>query len=134
MKFFDAIGHFLKSLFGADSTVVQTVLHDVSSVATLAAPIIADVETNLKPAAAAGSSVSAELLTFLGKYDKDAAKVATTANTLAALPVTDMLAKAAQFALATFVPAGTATSLINYAVEFAYQIFKKKAAPVVIAK
>jgi hypothetical protein len=134
MKFFDAIGHFFKSLFGADSTVVQTVLHEVSSVATLAQPIIADVEANLKAPAAAGSSIETKLLAFLGKYDGDVAKVATTATALAALPVADMLAKAAQFALATFVPAGTAASLINYAVEFAYQVFKTKTAPVVIAK
>lgn len=128
MKFFDAIGHFFKSIFGADSTVVQGVLKEVSSVATLAAPIIQDVETTLKAPAAAGSSVDQKLLTFLGKYEPDAAKVASTATALAALPVSDMLAKAAQFALATFVPAGTAASLINLAVELAYNVFKAKTA------
>jgi hypothetical protein len=127
MSFFGSIGHFFESLFGKNSNVAQTVLHDVSSFVTLAEPIVEDVNTIIKAAPQSGTALAIEK--FLSKYEADASKVASLAQNLAALPTADMWRNAALVALQFVAPSGTATSLLNLAIELAYQIIQKKKQP-----
>lgn len=123
---FSAIGHFFASLFGADGSIAQKVLHGVASFVNLAAPIVAEIETTVK--GLPQSNVTEAVTKFLSKYDADAAKVQATANSLLALAPADLYHQLAVFALGTLVPAGTASSALNLAVELAYSIFKNKQA------
>lgn len=130
MGFFSPVLHFFESLFGKNGgAVAQTVLNDVSSFVTLAEPIVEDVNTIIKAAPQSGTVLAIEK--FLSKYEADATKVASMAQTLAALPAADMWRNAALAALQFVAPAGTAASLLNLAIELAYQIIttKKQAAP-----
>lgn len=134
MNIFSSIGHFLEHLFGANSNVAETILGDVSHIVTLAGPIVADVEADLKTIPQ-GSTVAA-IEKFLAKYAPDASKVGALAGQLAELSGPDLWRNAAQMALSFLAPAGTAASLLNLAIEFAYQIFQKKqaaAAPAPVA-
>ncbi len=127
MNIFSSIEHFFEHLFGANSNEAQKVLGDVSHYVTLAEPIVVEVEDIIK--AAPQSAVLAAIEKFLSKYEPDLAKVATTAASLAALPSADLWHNAAVLALQTLVPqAGVAASLLNLAVELAYNIFKQKQA------
>ena len=129
MNIFSGIGHFFKSLFGKNSDVAQKVLHDVSSFVSLAEPIVQEVETEVKAINAVDPSATlAATVKFLGKYEPDLAKVQTTASSLVGLPTTDLWHSLATIALGTVVPSGTAGSLINLAVELAYNFVKSKSA------
>jgi hypothetical protein len=125
MSWLSPLGHLFKALFGAHGDIAQGILHDVSSFVQLADPIILDVESELKPIASDKTARVAGVLKFLGKYEPDVQTAVDTANRLAGLPTEDLLRQAAVFALTTFVPAGTTASLLNLAVELAYNIFKR---------
>lgn len=71
---------------------------------------------------------------FLSKYEPDLSKVQQIAGSLAGLSSADLFHQAAVIALQTFVPAGTAASLLNLAVELAYSIFKHKSSMPAAAK
>ena len=126
MKFFSSILHFFASLFEANGNIAQKVLHDVSSYVSLAEPIVAGIETEIKTLEPTPGALVTGIEKFLAKYESDAAKVAATAAALAALPSADLWKNLAVAALQTFVPVGTAASALNLAIEFAYSIFKAK--------
>lgn len=130
MSFFGSIGHFFASLFGKNGNVAQTVLHDVSSFVSLAEPIVADVQAELKNIPQ--DSVTAAIEKFLAKYAPDVTQVGGIATQLAALPAANMWQSVASMALSFLAPTGTATSLLNLAIELAYQIFQKKQAAAAI--
>lgn len=127
---FSVIGHFFASLFGAKGALAQKILHDASSFVTLAEPIVAEVETEIKALPDQGKSVQA-IEGFLAKYEADSGKVSSIAQTLSGLPVADLWHNLAVIALQALAPQGTATSLLNLAVELAYNLYKQsKATPV----
>jgi hypothetical protein len=129
MNIFSGISHFFTSLFGKNADTAQKVLHNVSSFVTLAEPVVAEVETEVKQLAAVDPNAKLQLVAkFLSKYEPDLAKVASTANSLSGLPEADLLHNLATIALSTLVPSGTAASLVNLAIELAYNIFKTKSA------
>jgi hypothetical protein len=132
LNIFSVVGHFFASLFGAKGGLAQKVLHEAASFVNLAQPIVAEIETEIKALPDQGKSVQA-IETFLGKYETDAAKVLNIATTLAALPPADLWKNLAVTALSALAPAGTASSLLNLAVELAYNIFKQsKMAPIAL--
>ncbi|HLH04928.1 MAG TPA: hypothetical protein VKX25_19325 [Bryobacteraceae bacterium] len=127
MSLWSAIDHFFKSVFGKDSDIAQKVLHDASSFVQLAEPIVTEIDTDLKPAAAANpSGTVAAVENFLTKYESDLARVKTAASSFAALPAADLWRNVAQFALQAVAPKGVASSLLNLAIELAYSISKSK--------
>jgi hypothetical protein len=130
MNIWKDIGHFFGDLFGNNGDAVKTVLHNVSSLVTEAQPIVEAVETDVKAVIAAGAAdpkgILATALKFIQKYEPDLAKAQATANTLAALPLSDMFRDLASFALQTLAPSGTLASSLNLAVELAYSVFKQK--------
>lgn len=127
MSFLTSIGHFFAHLFGASSNEAQKVLSEVSYYVTLAEPVVAEIEDIIKTAPQSGTVLAIEK--FLSKYEPDAEKAASIAGELAKLPSADLWHNAAVLALQTLVPqAGVAASLLNLAVELAYNIFKQKAA------
>jgi hypothetical protein len=123
-SFFTTLGKDIKDLFGGNSNILESVLHDVSTFVSKAEPIVEDVNTVIKAAPQSGVVLAIEK--FLSKYEADAVKVASMAQNLAALPAADMFRKAALAALQLVSPAGTAVSLLNTAIEIAYQIILKK--------
>jgi hypothetical protein len=131
---FSGIAHFFEALFGNNGAVAQKVLHSVSSFTSLAAPIVVEVENDLKSVELTNPSTKlAAVVGFLSKYEPDIEKVTTTANSLMGLSVDNLLHNAAVIALGTVVPGGTATaSLLNLAVELAYNFFKSKTVPVAV--
>lgn len=130
LSFFSVIGHFFTSLFGNNGALAQKILHEAGSFVNLAQPIVAEVEAQIKALPDQGKSVQS-IESFLSKYDTDAAKVSTVAQSLSRLPSTDLWHNLAVTALGTLAPKGTAGSLLNLAVELAYNIYKKsKAVPV----
>jgi hypothetical protein len=123
MSFFGSIAHFFSSLFGKNSTVVQNVLHDVSSFVNLAEPIVAGIETELKTLP--NSPQAAQIAAFLEKYAPVGAQVGQIAGNLSQFSGPTLWAQVAQTALSFIVPSGTAANLINLAVELAYSTFKQ---------
>lgn len=123
MSFFGSIAHFFASLFGKNSTVVQTVLHDVSSFVNLAEPIVAGIEAELK--SLPQSPTSAQIEKFLEKYAPVGAQVGQIAGSLAQYSGSVLWSQIAQTALSFITPAGTAGNLINLAIELAYSTFKQ---------
>lgn len=122
-----AIGHFFSSLFGTSGSVVQAVLHDVSSFVNLAAPIVADLEA-LAKAEPNQTGLIASIERWIATYQADAAKVGAWVTQAQGLPINDVLRTAATLALSALVPAGTAQSMLNLAIELAYSVFKRKPA------
>lgn len=125
LSFFKAIGHFFTSLFGNSGKVVQVVLHDVSSFVNLAGPIVAELAAIAK-ASPDPSGLLTNIEKWITTYESDATVVQNFINSVKDLPYLDILHKAASLALSTLIPAGTANSLINLAIELAYSIFKKQ--------
>lgn len=121
MSVFSSIGHVFTSLFGAKASVAQKVLHEVSSFVQLASPIVAEIETELK---ASASPDAAKILVYVQRYEKDSVVAKSFVDSLTGLPVSVIWHNVAVFALASLVPAGTASSLLNLAIEMAYSIFK----------
>jgi hypothetical protein len=80
-----------------------------------------------KPCQIRGRSVQA-IEGFLVKYEPDAAKAANLALSLSGLPSADLWKNLAVLALGALVPGGTAASLLNLAVELAYNIYKRSKA------
>lgn len=129
MNIFSGISHFFQSLFGKNGATAQAVLHNVSSFVTLAEPIVSEVETEVKTLVAVDPNAKLQLIAkFLAKYQPDVAKVASATNSLSSMPDADLWHNLATFALNALVPGGTAGSLINLAIELAYNIFKSKSA------
>lgn len=134
MSFFSVsaglIGHFFTSLFGNKGAIAQKILHEAGSFVNLAGPIVAEVDAEVRALPDQGKSIQS-IEGFLKKYESDAAKVSSIAQSLAGLPSADLWHNLAVIALQTLVPAGTAGSLLNLAVELAYNIFKQsRVAPV----
>lgn len=124
MSFFSSIGHFFEKLFGEDSTVVEKVLTSASSIVTLAEPVVAGIETELKtlPQTPTLQVIAA----FLAKYMPEAQNVATEADGLSKLSGAALWQGIASTVLTYLSPAGTAASLINLAIELAYGVLKAK--------
>jgi hypothetical protein len=122
-----AIGHFFTSLFGKSGNIVQTVLHDVSSFTNLAAPIVAELAAIAK-ADPNQTGLIANIETWLATYQTDAAKIQGWVTSSQGLSTADVLRSAAQLALSALVPSGTAASLLNLAIELAYNVFKAQTA------
>lgn len=120
------IGHFFSSLFGASGNVVQTILHDISSFVNLAGPIVADLAA-LAKAQPDQTGLIANIERWIATYQTDAAKVAAWVGEAQKLPISDILRTAATLALSALVPAGTAQSMLNLAIELAYSVFKRQA-------
>jgi hypothetical protein len=132
LSFFSVIGHFFSSLFGTNGGLAQKVLHEAGSFVNMAQPIIEEIETEIKSLPDQGKSIQA-IEAFLAKYDSDAIKVAGIATSLSGLPAADLWKNLAVTALSALTPAGTAASLLNLAVELAYNIFKQsKMAPIAL--
>jgi hypothetical protein len=127
MSLFSAIGHFFASLFPGHGDAAQKVLHSVSSFVSLAVPIVAAIDQELKTVAPA-SSEAAAVERFLARYEPDLEKVKGVAAQLAALPSADLWHDLAVYALSTLAPAGTAQSLLRLAVELAYNLQKAQPA------
>lgn len=125
LNWFKAIGHFFTSLFGGTGPVVQAVLHDASSFINLAAPIVAEL-ANLAKAQPTQTGLIAIIEKWLGAYQADAVKVGSWVSTAQGLPISDVLRSAALLALSSFAPAGTTASLLNLAIEMAYNVFKRQ--------
>ncbi len=129
-KLFSAIGHFFSSLFGKNADLAQKVIHDAASFANLAEPIVEEITVVVGAASAiAPNAAFTKLSGDLATVVKDEAKVQSFLTAATGYTSTaDLLHAAAVFILGQFVPAGTAASLINLAVELAYNISKQKAA------
>ena len=129
MGLWSAIGHFFTSLFGKSAGIAQEVLHDVSSFVQLAEPIVEQVETEIKAQTAdTPSSAVSAVAAFLTKYEPNLVRVQAASAALATLPAADLFRNVAVYALQAVAPKGTANSLLNLAVELAYNIYKKKTA------
>lgn len=126
MSFFGGIGHFFSSLFGKNADVAQKVLHATASYIALAGPIIAEIETELKATieTGQGSVATDKILGFIQKFEPDLDQAHTISAHLAGLPNTDLWHQLAVFGLSRIAPKGVSASIINLAVEFAYNIFK----------
>lgn len=123
---FTSFAHFFEKLFGAKAAVAEKVLTKTSHIVTLAEPIVVEIEDLIKTAPQ--DKVLQAVEAFLVKYEPDLAKVSATAASLAALPSADLWRNAAQIALSSLVPAGTASSLVNLAIEEAYNFYKEEKA------
>jgi hypothetical protein len=126
-NFFKAIGHFFTSLFGNNGAIAQKVLHDASSFVNLALPIVQGIDTELKTVK--GSVVALDIVKFLDKYLPDVEKAEKLAASFATLPGAQLWRAVATTALQAITPVGISSSLINLAVELAYNIFKQSVAP-----
>jgi hypothetical protein len=125
MNFFNRIGSWFKSIFAESGTIVQEILHDVSSFTNLAVPLVTEL-AGIAAAAVPGSSpLVATIATWLGKFVTDATAVESWVTAQAGKTVSATLQSAATTALATLVPAGALRSDLNLAVEFAVAIFKR---------
>lgn len=120
-----AVGHFFSALFGKSGDIVKVILHDISSFVNLAKPIVAELAliAKLQPVQ---SDLVKEIEKWLGVYIEDAAKVGAWVAQAETLPYLDVLRSAATLALSALLPAGTASSIINLAIELAYNIFKRE--------
>lgn len=127
LTWFKAVGHFFSSLFGASGSAVQTVLHDVSSFVNLAAPIVADLDA-LAKAEPTQTGLIASIERWIATYEADAGRVVAWVTQAQGLPLSDVLRTGATLALSALVPAGTAQSMLNLAIELAYSVFKRKPA------
>jgi hypothetical protein len=123
---------WLESLFGKAGSVVHTVLNDVAGITNVATPIV----TELAAIASVSPSPTwliSEIEKWLGTYLKDAPAIAQWVANAQTLSTADILRTAATTALSVLVPSGTAASLINLAVELAYNVFKAaKKAPAMV--
>lgn len=129
MNIFSFIIHWFQHVFGAHGENVKKVLEEAAPYVAEAAPIVQDVDLFLKAVEPSDQSgVVAALEKFLSKYEADAEKVAGAVTSLSALPLTDLWHAAAVTALGFILPQGTALSVLNLAVELAYNIAKKVAA------
>ncbi len=127
-KWVAAVGHFFQSLFGGSGSLVQSVLHDVSSFVNLASPIVADLAAIAK-ASPTQSGLIAAVEKWIEAYQADAPKIASWVAQAQGLATSDVLRSAAELAMSAIVPAGTAQSTINLAIELAYSVFKKSSNP-----
>jgi hypothetical protein len=118
---------FFKSLFGNHGNLAHKILHEAGSFVNLALPIVAEIEAEIKVLPNQGKSIQA-IEGFLSKYEPDVAKAAIIAQSLDGLPSADLWKNLAVAALGALVPGGTAASLLNLAVELAYNIYKRSKA------
>lgn len=120
-----AIGRFFSALFGGSGDVVKVILHDIAYAVNLSAPIVAALST-LAQSSPDKSGLIGSIERWLGIYHDDANKIASWVEQAQGLPYLDVIRSAATMALSALVPAGTAASLLNLAIELAYNIFKKQ--------
>lgn len=124
MSFFGGIGHFFSSLFGPNGDVAQKVLHAAASYISLAVPIIAEIEADLKAETGQGSVGTEKVIGFIQKFEPDSGKAQSIATSLGNISNADLWHQLAVFGLSRIAPKGVSTSILNLAVEFAYNIFK----------
>ena len=129
LNIFTVIGHFFASLFGSKGSVVQKVIHGVSSFVNLALPIVEEIDNDLKAVIVAapvvGPSVVGTIEKFLQKHLPDLTEISQIANGLVGQDSADALRTIAVSVLQLLVPAGTSLSLLNLAIELAYNTFKE---------
>ena len=124
MSILGTIGKFFSGLLPHHQDAANEVLKDVSVYLPMALTCVTAVENELK---IAGNPSAVQIGKFLSKYEPDLQKVVATAQQLAALPASDLFHEAALYALNTLAPPGVTQSLLNLAVEMAYNILKASA-------
>lgn len=126
-NWFKSVGNFFKKLFGKSGDVVQVVLHDVSAFVIAAEPIVEQVAL-IASLASGKSELMAKLVGWLHEYEKDAAVVKAWVDAAEGMPSSDVLRSAGVLAVSKLVPEGTSKSLLNLAVEMAYNVYKRSKA------
>lgn len=124
--------NFFKTLFGKFDKAAHTVITAASPLVNMAIPIVTELAALAAGFPQAGGLIGAVEL-WLPTVVSDATKVQTWVNGAQNLSTADILRSAAQLALKELVPNATLASEINFAIEFALQIFKKSAAAAPIA-
>ncbi len=105
--------------------LAQSVLADVEHLYTLAQPIVLEIQNDLKSVATSDQSALIEATAkFLNKYEEDAGYLQVMLTQYTALPPSDRWHDLAVFALQKLAP-GVDISLLNLAVELAYNILKR---------
>lgn len=117
--------NWLKALFGKSAPIVQGILTASSAIVQQALPIVTELAA-LAAAFPTATGLLGAIEQWLPAIVQDTTKVdswlKSTAN---AMSIPDILRSAAQVALKELVPNSTLASEINFAIEFALQIFKK---------
>jgi len=126
MSILGTFGKFFSGLAAHHQDAAQEVLKEVSGYLSFALTCVTAVDHVLKTEA--GAPALASLEKFLSAYEPDLQKVQIVAQSLAALPANDRWREAALFALRTLVPPTSPLSLLNLAVEMAYNIHKASVA------
>lgn len=115
------------AMFGKNGSNVQVILHKASSFVNIAEPIVEEVEVEVKAAMATDPSGKVALIEkYISKYETDKAKIQPVVDSLVGLPEADMFHNLATYALGFVAPKGAAASLLNLAVELAYNVLKSK--------
>lgn len=132
MNFLHAIAHLFSAWFGKASDVMQAILHYLSSSVNVARPLVQELMV-LAAAFTPGTAIP-EIITvivkWLGSYVNDAQAIELWVAANQSLGLPDILRNAAKLALQYILPANSKTaSELNWAIETAYQIEQRLAAP-----
>jgi flavorubredoxin len=124
MTIFNRIGAFFTSLFGSVGKYLQEILSDASKLINLAQPIVAELAI-LSSAAPDQTTLIKEISKWLSTYESDASKVASWVASTSGMTTAQILQSAATTAVSAVAGTGAAASVLNFAVEAAYQIYQK---------
>lgn len=102
---------------------VARVIDEAAVLAEQAAPIVEDIENNLKPHLKPNRNKTL-IESYLGEFEADETLVKQVAGALSKLPIPDMLHGVACFLVARYVPEPS-RGLVRLAVELAYQLYVK---------
>lgn len=123
---FVSFWHFLKRLFGKAATEVEWLLKQVNR-------YVPDINTFVAGLAAVAAdnpnNVTNAVADYLRKFKVGEEKVLEFVNAHAGNNGGVVLHDAAAILVSSLFPAGTASNLINFAIELAYGIFKKQTQP-----
>lgn len=120
---FTSLWHFLERLFGKAATEVEWLLKEVHAYLPQVDAIVSEISAI---AVANPSNVSTALVGFLQKFGKTEALAKSFIDANAGLTGGDLLRSVAAEAVSTIFPAGTASNIINFAIELAYGVFKRQ--------
>ena len=124
MTLFNRIGAFFTSLFGEVGKYLQEILTDASKFINLAQPVVAELSV-LASAAPDQTTLIKEISKWLGTYETDSSKVASWVASTSGLTTAQILQSAATTAVSALAGGGSTASVLNFAVEAAYQIYQK---------
>ena len=129
MSFAQTLEHEVASVFAHRPEAAQALFAEVLPLVQAAGPVVTAVERELKPVLPpAADERAVKIEAFLTGYAPPATDLAATVTTLAAEPTALLLRDVAKFAVRTLLPNPILDSLLNFAIEGAYQLYVVQAA------